>query len=148
MIGERPIVGWVLDNLEAHLGTRCGAISCPHLKQSHLRLVLHQLVRIVEFVECIRRETERFREQTDEAIAELLYVSKVSFHGISVSWYKLFVGPLETGPIVDSGCWPGAGNHTPGKVPTLASIPERRVSTESGEGLRHQTIPYNLSCLS
>jgi len=24
LIGERPIVGWVLDDLEAHLGTACG----------------------------------------------------------------------------------------------------------------------------
>ena len=110
--------------------------------------MLHQLICIVEFVERIRRETERFRKQTDEAITESLHVSKVSFHGISVSWYKLLVGPLGTGSIVNSGSRPDAGDHTPGKVPTPASIPERRVSTESGEGLRYQTVPYNLSCLS
>lgn len=31
LIGERPIVGWVLDNLEAHLGTWYGAIPRAHL---------------------------------------------------------------------------------------------------------------------
>ena len=86
LIAERPIVGWVLGNLEVRLGTGCGAILRPHLKRSHLASVLHQLICIVEFVECIRRETERFREQTDEAIAELLHVSKVGFQCISESW--------------------------------------------------------------
>ena len=31
LIGDRPVVGWVLDYLEARLGTGHGAIS-PHLK--------------------------------------------------------------------------------------------------------------------
>lgn len=97
LVGELPIVGWVLDNLEARLGsTGCDTIS--RLKpSSHLASVLHQLVSIVEFVERIRRETKRFCEQTDEAIAEVLHVNEVRFHGMSESWYKLFVGPLDTG---------------------------------------------------
>ena len=61
LIAERPIVGWVLHNLEVRLST-VYEIFCPHLKRSHLASVLHQLICIVEFVECIRRETERFRE--------------------------------------------------------------------------------------
>ena len=76
--------------------------------------MLHQLICVVEFVERIRRETERFREQTDEVIAELLHPSEVSFKCISESWYKLFIGPLGTGPIVNSDSRSDAGDRAPG----------------------------------
>ena len=58
LISERPIVGWVLDDLEVRLSARHNSTS----SQSHLASVLHQRICIVEFVERIRRETKRFRK--------------------------------------------------------------------------------------
>ena len=98
LIGERSIVGWILDDLEARLSTWCGE-NFSSASKSHLSSVLHQLTSIVEFVNRIRWETKRFREQTDEAIAESLHVRKVSLHGISESLYKPFIGPLGIGPL-------------------------------------------------
>lgn len=110
--------------------------------------MLHQLICVIECVERVRGKAERFREQADEAIAELLHVSKVGFHDVFESWYKLFIGPLEPNIVNRYGRPDDRADHVPGKVPRVVGIPERRVSTESHEGWQNQTVPDSLPCLS